>query len=185
MGGIKMFGVKRLIEKISKESKIEKNPVKYARELGVNISDDCRIIDWPNWGSEPYLISIGEHVTISYGCCFINHDGGTWVFREKDKYKDVIKFGKIEIGDNCFIGANCTILPNVKIGNDCVVGACSLVNKSIPSGEVWAGVPAKFICKTTDYAEKCLENNPKYDRNNYKINKKEELLKIIYENDKK
>lgn len=174
-----MFGIKSFIKRKNVDRKIRNNPTAYAKEIGVNISDDCRIIEWPNWGSEPYLITIGKHVTISYECAFLTHDGGTWVFREEEKYKNVIKYGKINIGNNCFIGARTTIMPNVTIGDNCVIGACSLVNKSIPSGEVWAGVPAKFICKTEEYANKCLENTPDYDRTNLLNNKKDELLKLF------
>lgn len=56
-----------------------------------------------------------------------------------------MKFGRIEIGENCFIGANSTIMPNVRIDNNSVVAACSCVTKDIPGGEVWGGVPAKRI----------------------------------------
>lgn len=53
----------------------------------------------------------------------------------------------ITIGEDCWIGSNVTILRGVKIGNNSVVGANSLVNKSIPPDEIWAGNPAKFIKK--------------------------------------
>lgn len=180
-----MFGIKTAIKEHIVKNKINKDSVTYAKELGVNIADDCSIVDWPNWGSEPYLITIGKHVRISYGCSFITHDGATWVFREQEKYKDVVRFGKITIGDNCFIGANSTIMPNVNIGDNCVIGACSLVNKDIPSNEVWAGNPAKFICKVDDYAEKCLLESPEYNQENLKNNRKEEILKIVEKNGNK
>lgn len=41
-----------------------KNPIKYAREIGVTIGENCRLIGTPNWGSEPWLISIGNHCLI-------------------------------------------------------------------------------------------------------------------------
>lgn len=115
------------------------NPLKFAKEIGVTIGEKCKLNDVPSWGSEPWLIKIGNHVEISFGVTFITHDGATWVFRDKEKYKDVIKYGKIVIGNNCFIGANSTILPGVEIGDNSIVGSCSLVNKKIPSGEVWGG----------------------------------------------
>lgn len=174
-----MLGIKTRIKEYIINNKIRNNPTQYAKELGVNISDDCRIIDWPNWGSEPFLITIGKHVTISYGCSFFTHDGGTWVFREEERYKDVVKYGKIKIGNNCFIGANSSIMPNVEIGDNCVVGACSLVTKNIPSGEVWAGVPAKFICTTEKYAEKCLKETPDYNKENLIKNRQEEIINIV------
>lgn len=100
---------------------------------------NCKFVDNPVWGTEPYLITIGDHVLISGQVSFINHDGSTWCFREEGPYKDTFKFGPITIGNNCFIGYKSTILPNVSIGDNCVVAAGSMVNKSIPSGEVWGG----------------------------------------------
>lgn len=126
-------------------------PIEYARKLGVTIGDDCRFINFPMFGSEPYLIEIGNHVTISSDVVFSNHDGGTWVFREQEKYKLTLKYGKIKIGNNCFIGLRSVILPGVTIGDNCVIGACSLVTKNIPSGEVWGGTGAfhlenRYLC---------------------------------------
>ena len=80
------------------------NPLKYAQKIGVTIGERCRIIGPQNWGSEPYLIEIGNHTEISLDCMFITHDGATWVFRETDEYKNIIRFGKIIIGNDCFIG---------------------------------------------------------------------------------
>ena len=113
----------------------KRDPIRYAREIGKN----CRLIGSPNWGSEPWLITIGNHTEVSCDCALVTHDGATWVFRNEEKYKNVVKFGKIKIGDDCFIGARSTIMPGVSIGDKAIVGACSLVNKSIPSGEIWRG----------------------------------------------
>lgn len=155
----------------------------YFRKMGVIIGEDCKFIvnpnfwDLPDMGSEPYLIKIGNHVTISFGCTFVTHDGANWVFRELERYKDVIIAGAIIIGDNCFIGCNSTILPGVTIGHDCIIGAGSLVTKPIPSGEVWGGVPAHFIMKTKDFAEKKLELNPIHEPIT-KENKQRELMRL-------
>lgn len=53
----------------------------------------------------------------------------------------------IHIEDNVWIGMNCSIMPGVQIGANSIVGAGSIVTKNIPSNEIWAGVPAKFIKK--------------------------------------
>src|ERR1035438_1579333 len=75
------------------------------RKAGLTIPDDCRLIGIPDFGSEPYLITIGRHVGIAAEVMFITHDGGTYVFRHQERYKKVIKYGRINIEDNCIIGA--------------------------------------------------------------------------------
>jgi len=154
------------------------NPMKYAKRIGVNIGKNCRLIDSPHWGSEPWLITIGNHTEISFECTFITHDGATWVFREEERYKNVIKFGRINIGNDVFIGAKSTILPGVTIGDRSIVATGAVVSKSIPAGEVWGGVPAQFIMKTEDYAKKCLSNTPPHDNNKLQKYKREETLRL-------
>ena len=51
----------------------------------------------------------------------------------------------VVIKDGAFIGAHCIILKGVTIGEKSIVGAGSVVTKSIPDGEIWAGNPAKYI----------------------------------------
>lgn len=154
------------------------NPVKYGRKIGVKIGEKCSFTTSPNWGTEPYLISIGNHVRISGDVTFITHDGGTWVFRQQEEYKNVIRYGSIKIADNCFIGTRAILLPNIVIGEDAVIGAGSVVTKSVPAGEVWAGNPARFICKTKEYAEKCFKETPDCNAANYFSNPQDEIKKI-------
>lgn len=148
------------------------------KRKGLDICEDCRVIGFPKFGSEPYLISIGKHVTISSNVRFVTHDGGTFVFRNNKKYKDVIKLGKIRIDDNCFIGADSIILPGVVIGSNSVVGCGSVVTKNVLPNSVVAGNPAKYIMSVDEYAEKCLKNTPQYNIADYKVNKEKELLRI-------
>lgn len=53
--------------------------------------------------------------------------------------------GPIILGSNVFIGFGCKIMPNVKLGDWCIVGAGSVVTKSFPGYVVIAGNPAKII----------------------------------------
>lgn len=53
--------------------------------------------------------------------------------------------GPVIIGDNVWVGAGSCILPNVTIGNNCIIGANSVVTKSFPDNCVIAGNPAKII----------------------------------------
>lgn len=57
------------------------------------------------------------------------------------------KFERTIIKKGASIGANSTILPGVTIGENAMIGAGSVVTKSVPAGEVWFGNPAKFIRK--------------------------------------
>lgn len=120
----------------------------YYRKQGVKFGDNCRLIGKIDFGSEPYLITIGNHVSIT-ASTFITHDGGVWIFREQNPSIDRIK--PIKIGNNVFIGAECLILPGVTIGDNVVVGARSVVTKDLPSNAVYAGVPARFIKTIGDY----------------------------------
>ena len=76
------------------------------------------------------------------------------MFREE--IPDLNVFGKIEIKDNCFIGINSIIMPNVTIGPNAVVGAGAVVTKDVPANTVVAGVPARVICSADEYKEKCI-----------------------------
>jgi maltose O-acetyltransferase len=118
----------------------------YLRRQGVKIGNNTVII-YPGYidGRLPYLLEIGNNVVISRMVTILTHDAATAYAG------DLIKVGRVFIYDHCFIGANVTILCNVKIGPDSIVGAGTVVSRNIPAGEVWAGNPARFICRTEDY----------------------------------
>lgn len=158
---------------------IQKLKIAHYRKKGLQISSDCRLMGTPFWGSEPYLISIGKHVTISGRVTFITHDGATFVFRHLPEYRDVTKFGRITIHDNCFIGFGAILLPGISIGPNSVVAAGSIVASDVPPNTVVGGNPARVLKGVEDYANKCLMNTPDYDRIAYKYNKKRELLRIF------
>jgi acetyltransferase-like isoleucine patch superfamily enzyme len=125
----------------------------YFRAQGARIGEDCRILI-RDLGSEPYLIRIGNHCTIAGGVAFVTHDGATWVFTEQIPHLQ--KFGTIEILDNCFIGVNAILMPNIRIGPDAIVGAGAVVTKDVPPGTVVAGCPARPISTLEAYKRKAL-----------------------------
>ncbi len=135
-----------------------KNHTDIARELGVRVGSGCEILANPYscFGSEPYLIQMGDHVRITAGVQFITHDGGVWIFRNSPECADMDVFGRIKIGNNVFIGIRSIIMPGVEIGDNVCIAAGSIVTKNIPSGEVWGGVPARFIKTVDDYKEGVL-----------------------------
>ncbi len=124
------------------------------RKQGVKIGNNAQIYGNVSFGSEPYLIEIGNDVRISPNVQFFTHDGGLWVLRNMGKIKNADKFGKIKIGNNVHIGANAIIMPEVTIGDNVVVGVGSIVTKDIPSNSIAVGVPAKVIETIDEYYKK-------------------------------
>lgn len=124
------------------------------RKQGARVGENCRILI-KVLADEPYLVKIGNHVTIAGGVALMTHDGGGWLFSEE--FPDLQVFGKIEIQNNCFIGARSMILPNVIIGSNSIVAAGAVVTKNVPANSIVAGVPAKVISSVIAYKEKCLK----------------------------
>jgi acetyltransferase-like isoleucine patch superfamily enzyme len=95
-----------------------------------------------------HKIYIGNNVTIGgntviYDTDFHNLNPHSRANKLNDKNSAIKK--PVIIEDSVFIGAHSTILKGVTIGNNSIIGACSVVTKNIPPNEIWAGNPAKFI----------------------------------------
>lgn len=58
-----------------------------------------------------------------------------------------LSFGKVVIGNKVFLGAGVIICKPVLIGDNAYIAAGAVVTKDVPPGEIWGGVPAKFIKK--------------------------------------
>lgn len=128
--------------------------------------------------SEPYLIKIGNNCTISTDVSFITHDASIGLYIGRDNYSDIC--GRIEIGDNCFIGSGAIILYGVTLPDNTLVAAGSVVTKSINEpGCIIAGNPAKIISKIEIYLEKNKEHFLSLHGLNYSSRKN-----IILESDK-
>lgn len=67
-------------------------------------------------------------------------------------------FRRVEIGNNVFIGVNSVIIPGVKIGDNVIIAAGSIVTKSVPSGTIIGGNPAKIIGDYESYKQDVLNN---------------------------
>lgn len=127
------------------------SPNKVAMRKGVKIGLNCHLRTI-YFGSEPYLISMGDQVATAAGVRFITHDGAIHVLRNLfDDLKNSDLIDHIDIGNNVFIGLNAIILLGTKIGNNVIIGAGSIVKGQIKSNSVYAGIPAKFICSIEDY----------------------------------
>lgn len=138
--------------------------IKVAKKKGMKLGDNLYVQGIPNFGSEPFLIEIGNDVTLAEGVSFINHGGDARVTKRIEKYKDGRNFGRIKIGNNTFIGKGTILMPGISIGNNCIIGSLSVVSSSVPDNSVYVGSPAKFICTIDEYGERLLKNNVMYPR---------------------
>lgn len=108
--------------------------VYYRKVYGMRIGNDVRIslkayLDKRN----PRGITIGDGTYLAFGATILCHD------MARNIHKDVA------IGENCFLGAHCIILPGVSIGDQVVVAAGAVVTKNVPSQSIVAGNPARII----------------------------------------
>lgn len=94
-------------------------------------------------------ITIGDNVKIGGGVCIYDtdfHSLDPKIRKTKEDIKQKVT-KPVSINDNVFVGAHSLILKGVNIGENSIIGAGSVVTKPIPSNEIWAGNPAKFIKK--------------------------------------
>lgn len=102
--------------------------------------------------TDPAYVKLGNNVHLT-GCTLFGHDG-TAVMLKKLYGIPLDKVGKIEIGDNVFVGHQSIIMPGVTIGSNSIVAAGAVVTKDVPSGSIVGGVPAKVIGTTQAYVER-------------------------------
>ena len=131
--------------------------IKYLKNIGVEIGDRTSIFDPRSTiidETRPWMIKIGNDVQITAGVTILSH-GFDWAVL-KGVYGEVLgSAGRVEIGNNVFLGMHSTILKGgVHIGNNVIIGANSLVNKDIPDNCVAAGNPCKVVMSLQEYYQK-------------------------------
>ena len=119
------------------------------RQQGMHLGSDVWL-PASTWIDPDYcfLISIGDHCGFGEECLILAHDA------QMDEFLDVARIGQVTIHESCHIGARTVILPGVVIGPKTIVGANSVVTRSLPPDTVCAGNPAKVICSLEDYLSK-------------------------------
>lgn len=98
--------------------------------------------------SHCWLITIGDNVTMAPRVHILCHDAST------KSFLGYTKIGRVNIGDNVFIGAESVVLPGVNIGSNVIIGANSTVTHDVPDNTVVAGSPARVICSLEEYLAK-------------------------------
>jgi len=125
-----------------------------------HVGKNCRIYS-DSFGTEPWLIWLGNDIIVASGVAFIEHDASYYTayrYLEEKANPETEKMGAIIIEDNCFIGANAIVLGGTKMGRNSILAAGAVVHGVVPPGEVWGGVPARFIMKTEEYALQLKKN---------------------------
>lgn len=111
------------------------------KEMGNNVS-----LQFHKIPLYPECIAFHNNIVVASNVTFSTHDFIHAVFnRYLGKPECSENIGCIEIMDNCFIGANTIIMPNVRIGPNAIVAAGSVVINDIPPNSVVGGVPAKTL----------------------------------------
>jgi len=150
--------------------------VECAKDAGVHVGENCRFLGNITYSTEPYLIEIGDNTIIS-GCVdFITHDGAVLLFNDGEN--DIFgHFGKIKIGSNCFIGFKSMFLPDVQIGDNCIVAAGSVIMNSFPDNSIIMGNPAKLVSHVDIFRKIKMSSKNTIRSKEYPFPKEEEMPK--------
>lgn len=119
--------------------------------------------------SHCWLITIGDNVTMAPRVFILAHDSSTY------NHLGYTRIGRVDIGNNVFIGADTVVLPGVSIGDNSVIGANSTVTKNIPANVVAAGNPARVICSLDVF----IDRNKKRMSEGYVYNEEYTLRKNV------
>lgn len=120
---------------------VQKVRLSLLRRKGYDIGEDTIIEKVKLDKVYPNGIHIGKECLIASGTVILTHDHCK---RSGPSILDCY-VADTYIGDRCFVAVNTIIMPGVKIGNECIIGAGSVVTKNVPNNSVAAGNPAKVI----------------------------------------
>lgn len=149
---LKNIYIKFLLYKADAHSQADIYRKYFDVKLGQNVRFTGKHI---SFGGEPYLVEIGNNVTITSGVSFQTHDGGVGIFRKE--YPGINIMAKIKVGNNVFIGQDAMIMYGVTIGDNVVIGSRSVVTRDVPDNVVVAGVPARIIRSMEEYKQSVLQ----------------------------
>ena len=137
-------------------------------------------------------IKVGKNFFANYNCCILDVGkvtiGDNCLFAPNvsiytaghpihpDARNSLYEYGiDVTLGNNCWLGGNVIVMPGVNIGDNCVIGAGSVVTKDIPAWSIAAGNPARVIRKITEEDKKYYFKDREFDQESWAaINGKEE-----------
>lgn len=146
--------IKELLRRRSSESYIE-----YLRKCGVSIGEGTYIQSPKTTNidiTRPSLVTIGNNCFINNNFEIYTHDWVSHVFLHSGR-ELINSSGRVTIKNNVAFGSHVMILKGVTIGDNCFIGAGSIVTKDIPSNSIAVGVPAKVVMSLEEYYQKRLK----------------------------
>ena len=124
---------------------------------GCNLKGTPRYIGYHVVFDDYKKITIGDRVVISDGCHLLTHDYSyttALLAAGRAPESDIAIIRGIHIGNNVFIGKKTILCPNTSIGNNCIIGAGSVIRGKIEDNSVVMGNPALFVCNIKDLLER-------------------------------
>lgn len=108
----------------------------------------------------PQFVEIGDFFISAPGSVILAHDASPLYFSGKYRVQ------KTKIGNKVFLGANSVVLPGVTIGDNVIIGACTIVTRDVPSNSVVIGNPGRVVGAPNEYCDKCSRNKILYSPTN-------------------
>lgn len=133
--------------------------IPFLKKIGIKINGNPRYINYNvkfDSTNNYSLIELNDNCVVTGSTLILTHDfsiyhaaiGCKKITKNDPEFK---RTGKVIIGENAFVGANCIILPGVNIGNNSIVGAGSVVTKDVTPDTIVAGNPARIIKSVDEY----------------------------------
>lgn len=144
----------------------------FLKRIGLKIEGTPKFISNDTYfdGKDFSLITICDNVTISREVMLLTHDysistvGKTLKLEEVEALDKLYKKGNvlilrgIRIGSNSFIGARSSLLPGTEIGQNVIVGACSVVRGKVPDNSIVVGNPAKIVGSVSEWVDEKIRS---------------------------
>lgn len=154
----------------------------YLRKKGCHVGKNVRLnCGIKAFDTEPYLITLGDNVLVAGGVHFITHDGGIFVLHNLNKVpRTMDKLVPIWVGSNVYIGMGACVMPGVRIGDNCIIGAGAIVTRDIPDNSVAAGIPARVVETVEEYYVHTANKGNLYETIGMEWNKKRQFYEDIH-----
>jgi len=149
------YGFKRKMILKVRNALLEARRLYLCKRFKMNLSKSCRFSLKVNFDkTNPKGVYVDDETYIAFGTVILTHDMCRGFH------------ANTYIGKRCFIGAHALIMPGIRVGDQCIVGAGSVVTKDVPNGSIVAGNPAKIIksgIKTNMYGKLDTNTSNKVD----------------------